>query len=118
MELLYFVLAAYGLTQILVYGDLPLLKRLRPNKSSIKGYGKLFHCPMCMGFHVGWFLMLLSPFTELFNFDVTVTNFFLLGWLSSGTSYVLNMIFGDEGIKYEHKHMDTKVDASAGPTLL
>ena len=100
MELLYFVLAAYGLTQILVYGDLPLLKKLRPNKSSIKGYGKLFHCPMCMGFHVGWFLMLLSPFTELFNFDVTVTNFFLLGWLSSGTSYVLNMIFGDKGIQH------------------
>tara|TARA_Y100000310_G_scaffold47799_1_gene44394 strand:+ start:705 stop:1043 length:339 start_codon:yes stop_codon:yes gene_type:complete len=100
MELLYFILAAYGLTQILVYGDLPLLKRLRPNKSSIKGYGKLFHCPMCMGFHVGWFLMLLSPFTELFNFDVTVTNFFLLGWLSSGTSYVLNMIFGDKGIQH------------------
>jgi len=100
MELLYFVLAAYGLTQILVYGDLPLLKRLRPNKSSIKGYGKLFHCPMCMGFHVGWFLMLLSPFTELFNFDVTVTNFFLLGWLSSGTSYVLNMVFGDKGIQH------------------
>jgi len=100
MDLLYFILAAYGLTQILVYGDLPLLKRLRPNKSSIKGYGKLFHCPMCMGFHVGWFLMLLSPFTELFNFDVTVTNFFLLGWLSSGTSYVLNMIFGDKGIQH------------------
>jgi len=29
-----------------------------------------------------------------------------LGWLSSGTSYVLSMIFGDEGIKYEHTHVD------------
>jgi hypothetical protein len=28
------------------------------------------------------------------------------------------MIFGDEGIKHEHKHLDTKVDAAAGPTLL
>jgi len=62
--------------------------------------------------------MLLSPFTELFNFDVTVVNFFLLGWLSSGTSYVLNVIFGDEGIKYEHRHLDTEVDAPTGPTLL
>jgi len=42
----------------------------------------------------------------------------LLGWLSSGTSYVLNMIFGDEGIKYEYKHMDKEVDAATGPTLL
>jgi len=45
--------------------------------------------------------MLLSPFTELFNFDVSVLNFFLLGWLSSGTSYVLNIIFGDEGINFQ-----------------
>ena len=48
-------------------------------------------------------LMLLSPFTELFSFDVTVFNFFLLGWLSSGTSYVFNTIFGDNGIQYSQK---------------
>jgi hypothetical protein len=80
MELITFVLCAYGLTQILVFSDLPLLKRARPSKESGRGYGKLFNCPMCMGFHVGWFLMLLSPFTELFNFDVTITNLFLT-WL-------------------------------------
>ena len=113
MELIYFTLAAYGLTQILVYGK--LFDRCRPKTGTL---GKLFRCPMCMGFHVGWFLMLLSPFTELFNFDITVTNFFVLGWMSSGTSYIFNMIFGDEGIKHEHKHMDSKVDASTGPTLL
>lgn len=69
--------------------------------------------------------MLLSPFTELFNFDVTIANFFLLGWLSSGTSYVLNMIIGDEGIKHEYKyakssscHLDKQVDAAASKTLL
>ena len=82
---------------------MPLIKNLRPPKDSIRGYGKVFHCPMCMGFHVGWFLMLLSPFTELFNFDVTVTNFFLLGWLSSGTSYIFNMVFGDDGIQIRRK---------------
>ena len=86
MELITFILCAYGLTQILVYSDIPLLQRLRPKKDSFGGYGKVFHCPMCIGFHVGWLLMLLSPFTELFNFDVTVANFFLLGWLSSGTA--------------------------------
>ena len=106
MELLTFILCAYGLTQIIVYSDMPLFKRLRPDKESYGGYGKVFHCPMCMGFHVGWILMLLSPFTELFNFDVSAANFFLLGGLSSGTSYIMNMVFGDEGIKYEHKHMD------------
>jgi hypothetical protein len=113
MELLYFVLVAYGLTQGVVYGK--LFDRIRPTEGKL---GELFRCPMCIGFHAGWFLMLLSPFTELFNFDITVVNFFLLGWLSSGTSYVLNMIFGDEGIKYEYKHMDKEVDAATGPTLL
>jgi uncharacterized membrane protein len=101
MELLAFILCAYGLTQILVYGH--VFEKIRPKKEWLKGFGRLFHCPMCMGFHVGWFLMLLSPFTELFNFDVSVFNFFLLGWLSSGTSYVLSTIFGDDGVKYEHK---------------
>ena len=101
MELLAFVLCAYGLTQILVYGK--IFNDIRPTKGKL---GELFSCPMCMGFHVGWFLMLLSPFTGLFNFDVSVTNFILLGCLSSGTSYILNMVFGDEGIKHEHIHVD------------
>ena len=118
MEFIYFVLAAYGITQILVYSDMPMIARLRPPKNFAGGYGKVFHCPMCMGFHVGWFLMLLSPFTELFNFDITVANFFILGGLSSGTSYILTMLIGDEGIKHEHKYLDTKVDATTSPTLL
>jgi len=101
MELVTFILAAYGLTQIVVYGK--IFNKIRPSKGKL---GELFKCPMCMGFHVGWVLMILSPFTELFNFDVSLTNFFLLGCLSSGTSYILNMVFGDEGIKHEHKHMD------------
>ena len=99
MELLIFILSAYGLTQILVYSDMPLIKRLRPEKESLRGYGKLFHCPMCMGFHVGWFLVLLSPLTELFSFDVSLFNFVIMGSLSSGTSYILSMLFNDDGIQ-------------------
>jgi hypothetical protein len=101
MELLTFILAAYGLTQMIVYGK--IFNKIRPVKGRL---GELFKCPMCMGFHVGWLLMLLSPFTELFIFEVSVANFFLLGGVSSGTSYILTMIFGDEGRKHEHKHMD------------
>ena len=85
MELLTFILCAYGLTQIVVYGK--VLNSIRPTKGNL---GELFKCPMCGGFHVGWILMLLSPFTELFSFDVSVVNFFILGCLSSGTSYILN----------------------------
>ena len=100
IEIIYFVLIAYGLTQILVFSDMPILKKLRPTKESYHGYGKIFHCPMCCGFHVGWFLVLLSPWTELFTCDVTFMNMFLFGCLSSGTSYILNMVFGDSGIQY------------------
>ena len=99
-ELILFVLVAYGLTQILVYSDMPILKKLRPTKEALHGYGKVFHCPMCMGFHVGWFLLLLSPWTELFNYELTILNMFLFGCLSSGTSYILNMVFSDSGIQF------------------
>ena len=61
MDLLYFILAAYGLTQILVYGS--IFNGWRPTKGKL---GELFKCSMCVGF-----------------------------W----TSYILNMTFGDEGIK-------------------
>jgi len=117
-ELLTFILCAYGLTQILVYSDMPLLKKIRPSKEFLRGYGKVFHCPMCMGFHMGWILMLLSPYTELFNFDVSIFNFFLLGGLSSGASYILNMIFGDEGVRYEHTHVHNQVDVTTSETVL
>ena len=99
MELLYFILVAYGLTQILVYSDLPLLKRLRPPKEACRGYGKVFHCPMCIGFWVGTFLFLLNPFTELFTFGMNLSNCFLLGCLSSGTSYLLCMLLDDDGLR-------------------
>ena len=94
MELLTFILSAYGLTQIIVYGK--LFNKIRPSKGRA---GELFKCPMCMGFHVGWFLMLLSPFTELFSFEYKLVTAFLIGCLSAGTTYFLSMILDDFGIK-------------------
>ena len=98
MELIWFILAAYGLTQILVYSDMPLVKKLRPTKEFLNGYGKVFHCPMCMGFWVGVFLFFINGFTELFTFDYNLINALICGWVSSATSYVLNMLFGDSGL--------------------
>ena len=116
INLLWFILCAYGLTQILVYGK--IFDELRPTEGRL---GQLFKCPMCMGFHVGWFLMLLSPFTELFSFDVTVANFFLLGWLSSGTSYALCMLISDGGIQHEYRikrDVDAKVETKTSRQVL
>ncbi|MBO66890.1 MAG: hypothetical protein CL398_01140 [Acidiferrobacteraceae bacterium] len=94
MDLLYFVLCAFGITQIIVYGS--IFDRIRPTCGEM---GKLFHCTMCMGFWVGVFLLGINRYTELFTFEYNIVNFLLLGSLSSGTSYILSELFGDCGIK-------------------
>ena len=94
MELIIFILVAYGLTQILVYGS--VLNSIRPKEGSL---GELFQCPMCMGWWVGFILCVISPFTPLFTFEPNFITPILLGCLSSGTSYILCQTFDDEGIK-------------------
>ena len=101
MDLLWFILAAYGLTQILVYGS--IFNKVRPSKGDFNGLGELFHCPMCMGFWVGLFLFCVNGSTELFSFDYTMANFIICGCLSSGTSYILCKIFDDDGVKVSLK---------------
>jgi hypothetical protein len=84
MDLLFFILVCYGLTQILVYGS--IFNKIRPRHH-------FFHCPMCMGFWVGVFIYwLFNPFDPTYGFAY--------GCLSSGTSYALCQIFGDEGINF------------------
>ena len=92
MELIYFILCAYGLTQILVYGT--IFNKIRPEHH-------FFHCPMCMGFWIGVFLVGINRYTELFTYDNNIVNYLLLGCLSSGTSYVLCTLFGDNGVKHD-----------------
>ena len=93
MDLIYFILVCYGLTQILVYGS--ILNKIRPSSGLA---GSLFRCSMCLGFWVGVFVYGISFYTELFTFELSWTNPLLLGSLSSGTSYALSVLFGDEGI--------------------
>ena len=57
---------------------------------------------MCMGFWVGLLLFGINDFTELFSFDYTIANGFILACLASGTSYLLTMLVGDNGVKHEH----------------
>ena len=112
MDLLFFVLAAYGLTQIIVYGT--IFDSIRPTDGG--WWCKLFNCSMCIGFWVGVFLWGINDFTTLFTFDNNILTGFLLGCVSSGTSYILCQSVGDEGIKYELH--DKKVDVTASKTLL
>jgi hypothetical protein len=112
VDLLYFVLAAYGLTQVLVYGR--VFESVRPSYH-------FFHCPMCVGFWTGVLLLLLNPFTELFTFEVTVVNALILGWISSATSYALCMLISDGGFQYEYRtkgNVDAKVETETSRQVL
>lgn len=97
MDLIYFILCSYGMTQIVLFGS--IFNRVRPSKEWLNGFGKLFHCPMCMGFWVGIFLFGINGLTELFNFDYNLVNAFLLGCLSSGTTYLISVLIDDFGFK-------------------
>ena len=101
MQLLWFMLAAFGLTQILVYGK--IFDKYRPTKEDYRGWGEVFHCPMCMGFWVGMFLFFINGWTELFTFEMTIGNMFICGWLSSGSTYLLSSLVNDEGLKIQKK---------------
>ena len=98
MELIYFILIAYGMTYILIYGS--VFSSVRPSSGKI---GELFRCPLCLGFWVGVFLWSINYFTELFTFEYNLINALLLGCLSAGTSYFLSMILDDFGIKIKIK---------------
>jgi hypothetical protein len=111
MGLLTFILCCYGLTQILVYGK--ILEQIRPTQGWM---GQLLSCPMCTGFWVGLILWGINDYTTLFIFDNSILTGFLLGCLSSGTSYILCQIIGDEGVKYER--LDKKVDVATSKALL
>jgi len=93
VELIYFILCAYGMTFILLYGS--IFNSIRPSKGIL---GKLFECPLCVGFWVGVFLWSINGLTELFSFDYNYINPFILGCLSAGTSYFISSIIEDDGL--------------------
>ena len=97
MGILWFILTAYGLTQILVYSK--IFESIRPDKDKYGLIGYMAHCAMCMGFWVGMFLFFINAWTELFTFKYSIGNMFICGWVSSGTSYLLTSLFGDNGFR-------------------
>ena len=97
MGIFWFILACYGLTQILVYSK--IFESIRPNRDQYGLIGYMANCTMCMGFWVGMFLFFINAWTELFTFKYSIANMFLLGWVGSGTSYFLSMLLNDDGLK-------------------
>ena len=91
MDLVWFAIASYGLTQILCFGKI---------FNSIRPQHHFFSCPMCMGFWVGCFLFGINGLTELFSFDYNFANFLICGWSASAISYMFCAIFNDNGIQF------------------
>ena len=97
MEILNFILIAYGMTFMIVHGK--IFEDIRPKKDYSKKWNTLFHCPLCMGFWCSLFLFCINDYTELFTFDYNIANLLILSSLSSGTSYVLDKMISDDGIQ-------------------
>lgn len=88
MTLLVFVLICYGMTSILVWGK--IFDSIRPDWN-------FFHCSQCVGFWVGVFVSIFFQF-PLVGHQYWLINQFLCGCISAGTSYMLDKLFGDDGI--------------------
>ena len=89
IDFLIFLLACYGATSIIVWGS--IFNKIRPTH-------KFFSCHLCVGFWVGVFFALVSPYMGLFNYSFGLTYAFTMGCVSSGFSYIAGVTFGDYGI--------------------
>jgi hypothetical protein len=103
MELLLWLIAAYGMTQIIVYGS--IFQGFRDNvfkvgESGIPIIGSIFNfingiisCMMCCSTWVGFFMsyVVYSPFTELMGVNPYLSIFFD-GMLASGGVWAINTI--------------------------
>jgi hypothetical protein len=89
METLIWILAAYGMSQILVFGSIFDTTREWITKKSTF-FGELLGCMMCTSTWVGFFFSLTfySP-TETMAF-IPYTNIFFDGMLASGSVWALN----------------------------
>jgi hypothetical protein len=103
MEILIWIIAAYGFTNIMVYGSIfegvrERIKRWGENPfNPLEGFFKfisgILSCMMCCSTWVGFFLgfLVYSPFHQFLKVDTTVSWFFD-GLLASGGVWAINSI--------------------------
>jgi len=89
IDLAVFVLATWGMTQILVYGG--VFDRIRPD-------APFFHCLMCVGFHSGWFMFLLFRHAGIQLMEPIIAGMFVFGCIGSAVSFALGFTFTEDGI--------------------
>jgi len=90
-KLLIWLLAAYGMTQILVYGTI-FDKPRNWIKNNSKFFGSLISCMMCTSTWVGFFFSIVvwSPMGQFMG--IPYLNIFFDGMLASGGVWAINSI--------------------------
>jgi len=63
-----------------------------------------------VGFWVGVLLCGLSPHTQLFSFERSFGNAFVLGCISAGTSYLISVLVDDFGLRLSSRSGGDYVD--------
>jgi len=92
MILLFWVLAAYGMTSILVWGSIFESTRTFIKKHS-KYFGDLIECTLCTSTWVGFFMSLvLGSLSKQFFDNFFIVNLFFDGMLTAGSVWALNAI--------------------------
>jgi|TARA_R100000664_G_scaffold34130_1_gene54230 hypothetical protein len=91
MEIIIWIFAAYGMSQILVYGSIFDNLRTWITRKS-KFFGDLLSCMMCTSTWVGFFFSLafFSPTVDLIS--IPYTNIFFDGMFASGGVWAINAI--------------------------
>jgi hypothetical protein len=89
--LIFWILAAYGMSTILVYGSIfETSREWMENRS--KFLGKLFNCMLCTSTWVGFFLSLvLGGLCNKF-FELSFGGLFIDGMFTAGAVWALNAI--------------------------
>ena len=92
MILVFWVLAAYGMTSILVWGSIFEPMRIFIKKHS-KFFGDLIECTLCTSTWVGFFMSLvLGSLSKQFFDNFFIVNLFFDGMLTAGSVWALNAI--------------------------
>ena len=101
-QLLLWMIMAYGLSNIVVYGSIfngprEFIRKWAENglflKSTAQFIKDMTSCMMCFGFHCGWFLSFLvySPVHEIFGLP-QYSSWFFDAFVASGSVWVINSI--------------------------
>jgi hypothetical protein len=92
MELVFWILASYGMTNILVWGSIFENQRIWIKKHS-KFFGDLISCTLCTATWVGFFFSLVLGGLTNHYFDIPwYICFFMDGMFTAGSVWGLNAI--------------------------